>query len=166
MDSCLLKDLGRDTRLAPGRVVDPLTPSVIGGNRDEGLLELGQVVLGLAARSLDTPLEIASLLDQMHALECVGGGELGLELIEACFQGVGARRAPSARLGPLQSDKIPADCISLAATFGKRVFVGRGKTRLGWLLSWWHTTSIAHNDPSIPMLLCGASRRSLFGIAA
>jgi len=46
----------------------------------------------------------------------------------------------------LESDKVPAHCISLATPLGERIFVRRGETRLRWLLSWWHTISIAHND--------------------
>jgi hypothetical protein len=99
----------------------------------------------------------------MDALQRVGCGKLGLELFEPHFQGIRARRTAPARPRPLESDKVPAHCISLATTLGERVFVGRGQAWLGWLLSWWHTTSIAHNHTIHPMLLCRASRASLIG---
>lgn len=163
MDSGLLKHLGRHSGFAPGRVVDALAPPVVRRDDDERLLELGKVVLGLGTGSFYPPLEVTTLLNQMDALQRVGGGKLGLELFEPHLQGIRACRTSAARTGPLESDKVPAHCISLATTFGERVFVGRGETWLGWLLSWWHTTSIAYNDTIHPMLLCRASRASLIG---
>src|ERR1039457_3908241 len=91
----------------------------------------------------------------MNSLKRIRGNEPQLEVSKTRFQRIRAGRAPTTWLRPFQRDKVPAHCIALAATFGERVFVRGGETRLGWLFSWWHTTSIADNDASIQYGLAG-----------
>ena len=102
-------------------------------------------------------------LKLLRSLKRIGGDEPQLEICETRLEGVRARRAPTTWLGPFQRDKIPAHCISLTATFGERVFVRRRQTRLAWLFSWWHTTSIADNDGSIQYGLAGRRCAGLSG---
>jgi hypothetical protein len=103
-------------------------------------------------------------LDQVDSLQWISDRELRFEIFEAGSQGVRTRRTTAPRPRTLQSNKVPAHSISLPAAFSKCIFVRGGETWFGWLLSWWHTTSIAYIDSCTQIRVSRASQRGLIGL--
>lgn len=145
MNMCLRQDFGRDSRLAPGGVVDAFPLAILSGHIDKSSLERGKVVLTVVAAVREALLDVPALLDQVDALEGIGFVDAIPQAVEPLLQRLEAHLPPAPRLVLLQCYEVATHRMALATSCRKRVLVLGCEGRLCSSLTWGHRDSFAES---------------------
>lgn len=147
MDARTLQHVGRHADLTPRLVVDALTFAVLCGHDDKSFFQGGHVVLGVGVGGLDTLLEIATLLNQVHALQGIGLGDAGLDGFQSLAERLGRNLSPPPRPVLLEGHEVATDRIPLTTTGSERTFVLVAKRGFALSFAGRHDTIIAGIGP-------------------
>src|SRR3546814_15440731 len=108
---------------------------LVGGGVDEALLGLGEVDGGAAGVELGG--EVEPLLDELHPLERICGGEVGVDRSQSLLDRFGRSLAAPLRLVGLERFEVPADRPPLLEAFGEGGIV---------LVGHWRVSSICRPE--------------------